>query len=112
MLWSKEDFEREVRRQLVELESIRKRVPALEEVHRKIDLLEKSQRSLLRKLGEFFDAEPGTSKRRAQRKTRARSPARRHSAAITSIRELARSLQSSPRWRKPGLPPIEPTAFN
>jgi hypothetical protein len=111
MLWSKEDFEREVRRQLVELESIRKRVPALEEVHRKIDLLEKSQRSLLRKLGEFFETE-GAPKRRARRK--ARPAPRRHSAAIASLRDLVRGIvpHSSTRWKKPGLPPIEPTGFN
>jgi hypothetical protein len=54
MIWSKLDFEREVRRQLVELESIRKRVPSNPEVHQRIDKLEASHKNILRKLAELF----------------------------------------------------------
>ncbi len=54
MIWSKLDFEREVRRQLIELESIRKRVPADSEVRQRIDRLEASHVNLLRKLEEIF----------------------------------------------------------
>jgi hypothetical protein len=54
MVWSKHDFEREVRRQLVELEAIRKRLPGDSEVHRRLDQLEASHRQLLRKLGDVF----------------------------------------------------------
>jgi len=56
MVWSKHDFEREVRRQLVELEAIRKRLPVDSEVHRRLDQLEASHRQLLRKLGDVFKA--------------------------------------------------------
>ena len=69
MVWSKLDFEREVRRQLVELESIRKRLPANSEVRQKIDKLEASHMNLLRKLAEIFP-KPKTSKR-AQKTSRA-----------------------------------------
>ena len=54
MIWSKIDFEREVRRQLVELESIRKRVPENSDVHQRIDKLEASHKNVLRKLTELF----------------------------------------------------------
>jgi hypothetical protein len=55
MVWSKHDFEREVHRQMVELESIRKRCPGNADIHRRIDLLEESHRSVLRKLGDVFN---------------------------------------------------------
>ncbi len=54
MIWSKIDFEREVRRQLVELESIRKRVPWNPDVHQRIDKLEASHKNVLCKLAELF----------------------------------------------------------
>ncbi len=54
MIWSKLDFEREVRRQLIELESIRKRVPADSDVRIRIDRLEASHVNLLRKLEEIL----------------------------------------------------------
>ena len=70
MIWSKLDFEREVRRQLIELESIRKRVPADSDVRKRIDRLEASHVNLLRKLEEIFPSNkaPSTSSipRRAQ----------------------------------------------
>ena len=52
MIWSNVDFAREVRRQLVELESIRKRAPADAELHERIDRLEESHHYVLRKLVE------------------------------------------------------------
>jgi len=52
MVWSNHDFAREVRRQLVELESIRKRAPADAELHERIDRLEESHHYILRKLGD------------------------------------------------------------
>ena len=58
MVWTKHDFEREVRRQLVEIESIRKRLPESPEVHERIDRLEASHRNLIRKLDEVFPAPP------------------------------------------------------
>lgn len=54
MIWSKLDFEREVRRQLIEIESIRKRIPADSEAHARIDRLEASHQHLLKKLDELF----------------------------------------------------------
>lgn len=60
MIWSKLDFEREVRRQLVELESIRKRVPAGSEVQERIDRLEVSHKNILRKIEEVFPVSAGT----------------------------------------------------
>lgn len=54
MIWSKQDFEREVRRQLVELASIRKRLPSNPEVLERIGRLEESHVHLLRKLDEVF----------------------------------------------------------
>ncbi len=66
MVWSKHDFEREIRRQLIELTSIRKRVSeGQEDLLERIDRLEVSQRYLIRKLDEFFDAE-NTPKERAE----------------------------------------------
>jgi len=66
MVWSKHDFEREVRRQMVELESIRKRCPEDADVHRRIDLLEESHRNLLRKLGDAFNTSKWPRERPAQ----------------------------------------------
>ena len=63
MVWTKHEFEREVRRQLVELESIRKRVPANADVLERIDRLEESHRYLLRKLTECFQSAPPKRKR-------------------------------------------------
>lgn len=54
MIWSEQDFEREVRRQLIELASIRKKVESDADVVRKLDKLEVSHRMLLRKISEFF----------------------------------------------------------
>lgn len=67
MVWSKQEFEREVRRQIVELESIRKRistntVSAKAEALEKIDRLEASHRNLLRKLKELFTKAPSKKK--------------------------------------------------
>ena len=52
MVWSNQDFAREVRRQLIELQSIRKRAPADAEIHERIDRLEESHHHVLRKLAE------------------------------------------------------------
>jgi len=54
MVWSKIDFDKEVRRQLIELRSLRKRVPEEEDIVERIERLEASHHSLLRKLHEFF----------------------------------------------------------
>jgi hypothetical protein len=54
MIWSKHDFEREVRRQLVELASIRKRVPQDPDVLARIGKLEESHKHLLKKLAEIL----------------------------------------------------------
>ena len=55
MVWTKQQFEREVCRQLIELESIRKRV-ANKDVLERIDRLEESHLCLLRRLGECFQS--------------------------------------------------------
>jgi hypothetical protein len=55
MVWSHHDFERELKRQLIEIESIRKRIPKLDEIKERLDRLEQSHISLIRKLGEYFD---------------------------------------------------------
>ena len=52
MVWCKQQFEREVCRQMVELESIRKRIVPDEDVLERIDRLEESHRHLLRRLNE------------------------------------------------------------
>ena len=69
MVWSNVDFAREVRRQLVELESIRKRAPADAELHERIDRLEESHRYVLRKLADGSGCS-GTTEKKA-RQTRA-----------------------------------------
>jgi hypothetical protein len=56
MLWKKKDFIREVRRQLVELESLRKKITAKQDVEDNLKKLEASQYSLLRKLEEQFES--------------------------------------------------------
>jgi hypothetical protein len=66
MVWSKIDFAREVRRQLVELESIRKRAPADAELHERIDRLEESHHHVLRKLAES-SAGSGLTEKKARR---------------------------------------------
>ena len=64
MVWSQHDFERELKRQLIEIESIRKRVPQLEEIMERLDRLEESHLCLIRKLGEYFErtGEPAGSR--------------------------------------------------
>ena len=52
MLWCQQDFEREVSRQLVEIESIRKRAAGSPEVSDRLDRLEESILHLMRKLRE------------------------------------------------------------
>ncbi len=54
MVWSHHDFERELKRQLIEIESIRKRVPQLDEIMERLDRLEESHLCLIRKLSEYF----------------------------------------------------------
>jgi hypothetical protein len=54
MVWSKQEFEREVRRQLIELASLRKRVPPTKDLLERIDRLETSHHYLLRKLVDYF----------------------------------------------------------
>lgn len=61
MVWSRHDFERELKRQLIEIESIRKRVPPLDEIMERLDRLEESHLSLIRKLGEYFQSRDGKS---------------------------------------------------
>lgn len=63
MVWSQLDFEREVRRQLIELRSLRKRVPADGDLLQRIEGLEASHHGLLRRLGDLFlsPSEPGVS---------------------------------------------------
>jgi hypothetical protein len=83
MVWTKIDFEREVRRQLVEIESIRKRLPESPEVHERIDRLEASHRHLIRKLDEVFPASSKPPKLApappAHQGTSKRAPKRTHS---------------------------------
>ena len=62
MVWSKVDFEREVRRQLIELRALRRRVPATDEVLQRIERLEASHHTLLRKLNEYFRANEAPQK--------------------------------------------------
>ncbi len=57
MVWSQHDFERELKRQLIEIESIRKRVPQLDEIRERLDRLEESHLCLIRKLSEYFQRE-------------------------------------------------------
>jgi hypothetical protein len=81
MVWTKVDFEREVRRQLVEIESIRKRLPESPEVHERIDRLEASHRNLIRKLDEVFPAgskAPKVQARRTPQGGSKRAPRRAH----------------------------------
>ena len=59
MVWSHEDFMREVRRQLVELESLRKGIAAKADISESIDKLEESHHYLLRKLFECSQADSG-----------------------------------------------------
>ena len=54
MVWSQHDFERELKRQLIEIESIRKRVPQRDEIMERLDRLEESHLCLIRKLSEYF----------------------------------------------------------
>lgn len=54
MVWNLEDFIREIRRQLVELEALRRKIRGEHGAHENIERLEKSQRHLLRKLSEYF----------------------------------------------------------
>jgi hypothetical protein len=54
MVWSKLQFEREVCRQMIELESIRKRIVPDADVLERIDRLEESHRHLLRRIDECF----------------------------------------------------------
>ena len=61
MVWSQLDFEREVRRQLIELRSLRKCVPADGEVLQRIERLEASHHGLLRRLGELFLSTDGAA---------------------------------------------------
>jgi hypothetical protein len=56
MLWKKSDFEREVRRQLIELRALRKRVPPTAELLQHIERLEASHHALLRKMDAVFTA--------------------------------------------------------
>ena len=92
MVWSKHDFEREVRRQMVELESIRKRCPGNFDVHRRIDLLEESHRNLLRKLGDVFN----TSKWSKERSSKSQgASARPSSGAELNSRVLEKYLRTS-----------------
>lgn len=92
MVWSKHDFEREVRRQMVELESIRKRCPENPDVHRRIDLLEESHRNLLRKLGDAFNISKWSKKRPAKSQGASDGPS---SNAKLDPRVLAKYLQTS-----------------
>lgn len=58
MVWSLEDFIREIRRQLVELEALRKKMHSQDGGHENLERLEESQRYLLRKLNQYFDSLP------------------------------------------------------
>ena len=58
MVWSKEDFVREVRRQMVELESLRRKIEAESDIQETLERLEESQVYLLRKLNDYFQAQP------------------------------------------------------
>ncbi|MCZ6792264.1 MAG: hypothetical protein O7J95_01470 [Planctomycetota bacterium] len=57
MVWCPEDFYREVRRQLVELESVRKKLRSGAEPGSSLEKLEESSLYLLRKLEEYFHAQ-------------------------------------------------------
>ena len=86
MVWSQLDFEREVRRQLIELRSLRKCVSANVEVLQRIERLEASHHGLLRRLGELFLNTTGT----------AYPPGVRHSTATDrlDVGEVAASSSS------------------
>jgi hypothetical protein len=90
MVWTKVDFEREVRRQLVEIASIRKRLPPASELLPRINLLEASHRSILRKLRRFR-AEPAAP---ARRTVRTRQPKR-----APELRSLSRDGRHRPGAR-------------
>jgi len=92
MVWSKHDFEREVRRQMVELESIRKRCPGNPDVHRRIDLLEESHRNVLRKLGDVFNSSEWSKEHSAKHQ---RASAHASSGAELDPRVLEKYLRSS-----------------
>ena len=54
MVWSHDDFIRELRRQLVELEALRKKLEGPGDPGEIIERIEESNRHLLRKMHEFF----------------------------------------------------------
>ncbi len=94
MFWNKQDFAREVCRQLVELASIRKRVEGDPELLEKVRSLEASHEGLLRKL-----AEAERPRRRATRKSRsAPSPA---AGVARSTRRFLRSVCAELRNLQP-----------
>jgi hypothetical protein len=64
MVWSQEDFSRELRRQLIEIESLRKRVGDNGSAHASIDRLEEAQLYVLRKLDEHFRSRAEDEERR------------------------------------------------
>ena len=65
MVWSSEDFYREVRRQLVELESVRRKLKLRLDVQANLAKLEESQLYLLRKLENYFQSEAAAAKEQA-----------------------------------------------
>ena len=58
MIWSREDIVREVRRQIVELDSLRRKVESESDVTEALERLEESQLRLLKKLNDYFRAKP------------------------------------------------------
>ena len=54
MVWSHDDFIRELSRQLVELETLRRKLEEPGDVGEVIERIEESNRHLLRKMHEFF----------------------------------------------------------
>ncbi|MBN1443822.1 MAG: hypothetical protein JXA90_14020 [Planctomycetes bacterium] len=61
MAWNQEDFARELRRQLVELESLRRKLDGSESALQSVEKLEESILYLLRKLEELFRSSAGWS---------------------------------------------------
>lgn len=111
MVWSKHQFEREVCRQMVELESIRKRIVPDADVLERIDRLEESHRSILRKLNECFPASSAVNQRtlvsssKTVVRTRRRFKWKQSSLAATSQKPIV-SPSASKKDGKGCMPPL------
>jgi hypothetical protein len=96
MVWSKQEFEREVRRQIVELAALRKRVPAVKEVLDRIDRMEDSHRGLLRKLTELFDGASPPAPAAGEGAAASMEPEKTFAAAIEACASSPAHLAAAP----------------